>query len=597
MYGIGRSVSCRSVGALPQHRLHVAGACIGMALMIGTTTAGEQGGPGPWRQLSLTPGRQDEWAFLGPTWAEAPYEGDRPGLLRPHVKELHFDQDAYDGQRCRNADVHLAFNTATAYRDFEAEFAFRFETATGGAGFIFGARGAAEYHMAHLPTHGQTYRAKNFWAAISRMDRTGYLSVLKLQLVHGVVSELGIPLPGRKLGEGLQLGVGPWHRVRVVVEGEQFSMWVDGRPGPTWRQPGYTGGYIGLESWTYHWRGTAFRNLRVRGTEIDAGPWDATVRPPQNWGIAYPQDGRQQFCEGVARAPDGDLLFNCGGINRSTDNGRTWTNTRPAGWHGGWLMRTRDDRLAALTFRKESRQVHVSFSDDSGRTWAAGTASEPLALPAGMTNVDNTINPFLEVGDGTWLLFLLGGHESARGTILQWGATHCVAAAWRSTDSGRTWSGPITLDGFPAVGGNLDLTEPYAARLDDGRILVLIRPIYSPWMWETWSHDGGATWTPTTRAALTSYACAMLPHETASGALVIGGRFPGNAVHVSRDQGVTWETYRIGTDVMLGGSMAEIAPDVILWFHADTWRSSLRVQAFRITPDGIEPARQHLPAP
>jgi hypothetical protein len=569
---------------------------IGATLMVGTTSASAQTGANSWRELTLTPDRQDEWVYVGPAWAHAAYEGDPQELIRPHIKELHFEENAYDGQRCRNADVHLAFNTAKAYSDLEAEFEFRFESATAGAGLIFGARNATEYHMAHLPTHGQTYRAKNFWAAISRMDRTGYLKVQKLELLHGVVSELGMPLPGYKLGEGLQLGIGPWHKVRVVVKGDKFSMWVDGHPGPTWRQPGYTGGYIGLESWTYHWRGAAFSNQRVRGTEIDAAPWDATMKQPQNWGIAYSQDGRQQFCEGVAKAPNGDLLYNCGGINRSTDNGKTWTNTHPKGWSGGWLMRTRDDRLAALIYRKDTHKVHVSFSDDSGRSWSAYTASEPLKLPAGVTSVDNSINPFLEVGDGTWLLFVLGGHESSSDSALEWSGVHCIAATYRSADNGRSWSTPIALDGYPAVGKNLDLTEPYATRLDDGRILALIRPVYSPWMWETWSHDGGLTWTPTTRAAVTSYACAMLPHQTASGALVFGGRFPGNAIHVSRDQGITWETYRIGTDTMLGGSMAEVAPDVILWFHADTWRSSVRAEAFRITASGIEPAPEYLPS-
>ena len=88
----------------------------------------------------------------------------------------------------------------------------------------------------------------------------------------------------------------------------------------------------------------------------------------------------------------------------------------------------------------------------------------------------------------------------------------------------------------------------------------------------------------------------MLPHPTASGALVIGGRFPGSAINVSRDNGATWENYRIGVDAMCGGSMAEIAPDVIMWVLADTWRSSVRAHAIRITPTGIEPAPEYLPA-
>ena len=551
-----------------------------------------------WRDLALA--QQREWVFVGAEWADAPYETDSKGLIRPHLKDLKFEKKAYIGQTCANADVHLAFNTAKAYSDLEAEFDFRFESATAGASFIFGAQDATNYYMAHIPTHGQTYRAKNFWATFSRMDKTGYLKVLTLQLVHGVVSELGMPLPGREPGYGLQLGIGPWHHGRLVVKGKQFRLWVDGRPGPEWRDEGYSGGRVGLETWSYHWRGAAFRNVRVRGVEIDAAPWDEDVKPPQNWRVPCSRDGKQQFCEGAALAPNGDLLFNAGdGLNRSTDTGKTWAHTRPTGWIGGWVMRTHSGRLASLIFRPDERRVAVSFSDDSGRSWSAYTQSNQITVPQGMKNMSNATNPFVEADDGVWLLFLLGGHESSSGTsssnILQWGATHCDAMVVRSTDNGKTWSEPIAIDGYPAAGKNFDLTEPYAARLSDGRILCLIRPIYSPWMWETWSHDGGKTWAPTTRSSVTSYACAMLPHPTASGALVVGGRFPGCAVNVSRDNGMTWERYRIGVDLMCGGSMAEIAPDVVMWVFADTWRSSVRAHAIRITPTGIEPAPEYLP--
>ncbi len=61
----------------------------------------------------------------------------------------------------------------------------------------------------------------------------------------------------------------------------------------------------------------------------------------------------------------------------------------------------------------------------------------------------------------------------------------------RSTDDGRTWSPPVNVDdpGCDAAGkpyeGSLDLTEVCGAQMGDGRIMALIRPIYSPWMRET----------------------------------------------------------------------------------------------------------------
>jgi hypothetical protein len=73
-----------------------------------------------------------------------------------------------------------------------------------------------------------------------------------------------------------------------------------------------------------------------------------------------------------------------------------------------------------------------------------------------------------------------------------------------STDGGYSWSAPVNLDSNPNSfqgEGNLDLTEATTTQISDGRILTLIRPIYSPWMWETWSNDGGKSWGPTVRGS------------------------------------------------------------------------------------------------
>jgi hypothetical protein len=86
-----------------------------------------------------------------------------------------------------------------------------------------------------------------------------------------------------------------------------------------------------------------------------------------------------------------------------------------------------------------------------------------------------------------------------------------------------------------------------------------------------------------------SYACAAPPRATASGALVVGGRFPGLAIYVSRDNGMTWDTYQIDTELWAMGGMYEVEPDVVLWIYGSGGR--LRGQLIRITPDGVEPVR------
>ena len=159
----------------------------------------------------------------------------------------------------------------------------------------------------------------------------------------------------------------------------------------------------------------------------------------------------------------------------------------------------------------------------------------------------------------------------------------------RSTDDGQTWQGPITLDGPPATGNNNDLSEPYTAQLKDGRILALLRPVYSPWLWETWSHDRGTTWTPTARGPFPGYACTMLPHATAGGALVIAGRMPGLAAHVSHDNGINWSHYRVATDTWAMGVMHEVQPNEVLYVYMAGDEGPVRAQLLSVTPAGLTP--------
>jgi len=86
------------------------------------------------------------------------------------------------------------------------------------------------------------------------------------------------------------------------------------------------------------------------------------------------------------------------------------------------------------------------------------------------------------------------------------------------------------------------------------------------------------------------YACNNSMISTASGYLIIGGRFPGLAVQVSRDDGMTWQGYSIDSACWANGAMFEVEPDVVLYIYGgkDSARE-LRGQLIRITPDGIEP--------
>jgi hypothetical protein len=136
------------------------------------------------------------------------------------------------------------------------------------------------------------------------------------------------------------------------------------------------------------------------------------------------------------------------------------------------------------------------------------------------------------------------------------------------------------------------LTETAAIETSDGRILALTRPIYSPWVWESWSHDGGRSWGPAVRGPLPAKYSPSNMVRTASGAIVFGGRYPGTVVHTSFDDGKTWDGGTIiDSAIWALGSMIEIEPDVVLFVYMDSFQGPLRAQYFRVTREGIRPVR------
>ncbi len=138
--------------------------------------------------------------------------------------------------------------------------------------------------------------------------------------------------------------------------------------------------------------------------------------------------------------------------------------------------------------------------------------------------------------------------------------------------------------------GNLDLTEPVGFETTDGRIMCLIRPIYSPWMWETWSHDGGKTWGPCVRGPFAGWAPSA-PVRVQSGAVLFPTRFPGLTLHTTRDEGRTWDHTYIDTSIWAMGALCEVEPNKILFAYEDSWRDKLRLQFAQVTPAGLTPAR------
>jgi len=326
-----------------------------------------------------------------------------------------------------------------------------------------------------------------------------------------------------------------------------------------------------------------------------------------------------QGCSNIVRAANGDLLVMAVGKvagadfrspRRSSDNGQTWSGDEPLARHllYGYLRTAPDGRLEMYEISDSPPfKIRRAESKDHGKTWSAqhdvGEVSFPPDMPFAYTNVG--AQGLLETKDGALLLFVLArverkedgsfhGRYKGRGyeTFTEPWVNYCL----RSTDGGQTWSEPMNIDGPPHDDGFPQFLkegcEVSAAETLDGKILAMIRPIFSPTIWEAWSHDGGRTWKPLSRGQFPMYASRSAMLSTTSGALIIGGRFPGMGVQVSRDGGMTWNFYQVDTATWANGAMFEIEPDVVLFTYGGRGSPErLRYQIMRLTQTGLEPVK------
>jgi hypothetical protein len=120
-------------------------------------------------------------------------------------------------------------------------------------------------------------------------------------------------------------------------------------------------------------------------------------------------------------------------------------------------------------------------------------------------------------------------------------------------------------------------------------VTVLIRPIYSPTMWQCWSDDAGGHWDSASRTTFPGYAQSMI--RTQSGAILVAHRYPHYSVHISRDKGLNWdEGTIIDYPAWAMGCMVEVEPDVVLCTYMNAERHMpLLAQLVRVTPEGIRP--------
>jgi hypothetical protein len=550
---------------------------IGLCYCIAMTAADEGRGAAEWIPLRLD--QPQDWSFIEGDWQES------EGVITAP-------------ENC--ADENLAMFHRHAFGDFEAEFDFRWDSSFTTAGFLFRAADVRHYYLLHFPAVGQQTRAEHFWACLSKVGASGYAHVLKMQMVHGVSSRPGI-----------------WHTARLAVCGNEMSAWVDRRPistlaDATYPQPGYVGlsTYAALSG-----AKSSFRNVRVRGAAVDAKPWDITMQPVRNWVVVDPE-GSMGVGE-IVRTAAGDVLANsarhekdAGANLLSADNGRTWTVGRLLPQKNvRWGERiTRPDGRIESYYTPSGQMpcpLFKAVSDDHGWTWSDARQVSMIAYPDDSPIDGIGSSGLLQLRDGTLVLFFSA--VTARESTVIDGKSYYTpkvpgnvminnSTCIRSIDGGESWSAPINLDGGPYQGHWMVKGMPSeisAVQTADGSVLSLARPFHSPWMWESWSNDSGQTWTPQTRGPFPMYACTRAIACTTSGAILIGGRFPGLAVQVSRDGGMTWTCYRVDTCGWANGAMIEVEPEVVAFLYGG--KSEIRGQLLKVTADDLIPLRQMNP--
>ncbi len=416
--------------------------------------------------------------------------------------------------------------------------------------------------------------------------------------------------------------IGQWVPVELTLSGPRITVRIGEHGFFEAEDDTYAGpGCLGVFLCSFYESGFGIRNVVVDGAPVSESPWREDVRQPTNWFYPVPtSEDVWQSPASLLRFPGGELLLiygvqGEGGTDkypderarpivrhvRSTDGGHTWSQPEDEVVLGGvWPTRgaahlTPGGRLIRL-FDKDEQWL-TAESPDRGRTWLQPVPVDIGPMPPHARQLYMGPQAFLNLADGSMVLFLYASHDLAAPDLTHnnWGAVHWQGFACRSTDDGHTWSAAVNLDNSARdpedqLYDNLDLTEACSTQMSDGRILALIRPESSPWMWETWSRDGGATWGPCVRGPFPGYATPNMV-RTSSGAVLVAHRLPTMSIHCSLDEGHIWDHGTIiDNAIWCMGSMCAVEPDLVLYCYMDTFERLMRAQFLRVTPAGLEPA-------
>ena len=207
-------------------------------------------------------------------------------------------------------------------------------------------------------------------------------------------------------------------------------------------------------------------------------------------------------------------------------------------------------------------------------------SGKPLQAAAGEGKI-GPYSPVTRYSDGTLLQFYYHVQTVAGGSVESNAERRDRSLAIRSTDDGRTWTGPYYLD--PE---NFDSNECMGVECGDGSIVAFARTLRAPFMWMSRSRDKGLTWSRQVPSDCTGECPQLLRHS--SGVLIMGSRGSGIFMKTSIDEGLSWsrETRISLCSGMMG--MTEMKDGRVLVVFHEAYRTPTRIRGhtMKVRPDG-----------